>query len=308
MKAPSLHRSLEEYLTTRRALGFKLERAGKLLPLFVDYLDETGNAFITAKAALAWATLPQNVQPQQWAKRLIMVRGFAKYMQTLDPRTEVPSLELVPHRHVREQPYVYTADEIVNLLKAAQALSLPLMAATYTTLIGLLSVTGIRIGEAIALNDGDVDLHRDVLTIRKTKFGKSREVPVHMTTAEALTRYRDERKRRSPRRAESSFFVSTAGTRLLYQNVDIKFRDLVYTVGLHQRLPRPRIHDLRHTFAIRTVVAWHRAGDDVEARLPQLSTYLGHIGPASTYWYLSMVPDLREAAVARLEHALTKVP
>jgi integrase/recombinase XerD len=235
-----------------------------------------------------------------------MVRGFAKYMQTLDPRTEVPPLELLPYRHIRSQPYVYTADDVVALFKAAQALPLSLMAATYSTLIGLLSVSGIRIGEAIALDDRDVDLHRGVLTIRKGKFGKTREVPVHATTVEALISYRKERGRRAPSRKEPSFFVSTTGTRLLYQNVDLKFRELVYAVGLDKRRPRPRIHDLRHTFAIRTVIAWHRAGEDVEARLPLLSTYLGHIGPSSTYWYLSAVPELLEAATARLERALMK--
>ncbi len=307
MKNPNLHRVLEDYLATRRALGFKLERYHKLLPRFADYLTETGNSFITTKAALAWATLPQDAKPQWWAARLVMVRGFAKYMQALDPRTEVPPFELLPYRQIRSQPYVYTANDVVALLKVAQVLPLPLMAATYTTVIGLLSVTGIRIGEAIALDNGDVDLDSGMLTIRKSKFGKTREISVHATTADALTSYRQARERRSPSRNEPSFFVSTAGTRLLYQNVDLKFRELVYAVGLDKRRPRPRIHDLRHTFAIRTVIAWHRAGKDVEARLPQLSTYLGHIGPSSTYWYLSAVPELLEVATARLERALAKV-
>ena len=298
MKTPSLHRALEDYLATRRALGFKLERSHKLLPRFVDYLAEHGTPFITAKAAVAWATLPRHARPRWWAARLVMVRGFAKYMQVLDSRTEVPSPELLPYRHVRTQPYVYTPDDLSALLRAAQALSLSPMAASYTTLIGLLSVSGIRIGEAIALDDEDVDLSRGVLTIRKGKFGKTREVPVHATTVDALLGYRKQHRRPSSC-SQPSFFVSTAGTRLLYQNVDLKFRELV-SAGLDKRRPRPRIHDLRHTFAIRTVIAWHRAGEDVEARLPLLSTYLGHIGPSSTYWYLSAVPELLEAAMARL--------
>ncbi len=306
MTTPALHRQLEDYLAVRRALGFKLERSHKLLPRFVDYLAKADESFITTKSALAWATLPRHAQPRTWASRLVVVRGFAKYMLTLDPRTEVPPIELLPHRHVRVRPYVYTDADIASLLRAAQAQRLPLMAATYTTLIGLLSVTGMRIGEAIALDDGDVDLHHGLLTIRKGKFGKTREIPVHATTVDALRSCRKERRRRAPARNEPSFFVSTVGTRLLYQNVDIKFRELVYAVGLGEQRPRPRVHDLRHTFAIKTVIAWHRAGEDVEARLPLLSTYLGHIGPSSTYWYLSAVPELLEAATARLERALVK--
>jgi len=306
MTTPALHRTLEDYLAVRRALGFKLERSHKLLPQFVDYLAKANESFITTKTALAWATLPRNAQPRTWASRLVVIRGFAKYMLTLDPRTEVPPIELLPHRHVRVRPYVYTDADIASLLRAAQAQRLPLMAATYTTLIGLLSVTGMRIGEAIALDDGDVDLHRGLLTIRKGKFGKTREIPVHATTVDALMGYRKERKRRAPARREPSFFVSTVAKRLLYQNVDIKFRELVYAVGLGEQRPRPRVHDLRHTFAIKTVIAWYRAHEDVEARLPLLSTYLGHIGPSSTYWYLSAVPELLEAATARLERALVK--
>jgi len=308
MTTLDLHRALEDYLASRRALGFKLDRPHKLLPRFVDFLVETGNSCITTKASLDWATLPKTAQPRWWTARLLIVRGFAKYMQTLDPRTEVPPIELLCHRYVRSQPYVYTTDEVAALLDAANAVRLPLMAATYTSLIGLVSVTGMRIGEAIALDDEDVDLRRGVITIHKGKFGKTRELPVHATTVEALASYRKERSRREPPRKASSFFVSTAGTRLLHQNVDIKFRELVYAIGLGKRRPRPRIHDLRHTFAIKTVTAWYRAGVDVEAHMPLLSTYLGHVGPSSTYWYLSAVPELLEAATLRLERALARVP
>lgn len=302
----NLRDALQDYLAARRALGFKLERAHQLLPRFVDYLDDTVSDFITTKVAVAWATLPQDARPNWWAKRLVMVRGFAKYMQLLDPRTEVPPLEVLPIRRVRSRPYVYTDGDVTKLLEAAQAQPSALMAATYTTLIGLLSVTGMRIGEAIALDDGDVDLRDGVITVRKGKFGKTRQVPVHATTVEALSCYRKTRKRHSPSHKQPSFFVSTAGTRLLYQNVDERFRKLVYAVGLDKRQPRPRLHDLRHTFAIRTVIAWYRAGEDVEAQLPRLSTYLGHIEPSSTYWYLSAVPELLEVATARLERALAK--
>lgn len=306
MRDVVLRDALQDYLASRRALGFQLERAHKLLPQFVEYLGETGNSFINTKAAFAWATLPRDARPAWWAKRLVMVRGFAKYMQTLDPRTEVPPLEMLPASRIRLRPYVYSDEDVTKLLEAAQAQPSPLMASTYAALIGLLSVTGMRIGEAIALDDSDVDLTQGVITIRKAKFDKTRQVPVHATTVSALATYRNVRDRRSSRPNQPSFFVSTTGTRLFYQNVDARFRKLVYAVGLDMRRPRPRIHDLRHTFAVRTVIAWHRAGDDVEARLPLLSTYLGHVGPSSTYWYLSAVPELLEAATARLERALAK--
>lgn len=306
MSAHDLRGGLEDYLATRCALGFKLEKSHKLLPQFVDFLRDQGTPFITVKAALAWATAPRNATPRWWAQRLTIVRGFAKYMQALEPRTEVPPVELLAHQRVRRPPYVYSDADIIKLLHAAQTRRHPLVAATYTTLVGLLAITGMRIGEAIALDDRDVNLRSGVLTIRKGKFGKTREIPVHPTTVDALAAYRRERKRTAPSRNEPSFFVSTAGTRLLHQNVDESFRNLVCAIGLGERHPRPHIHDLRHTFAIKTVIAWHRAGEDVEARMPMLSTYLGHVGPSSTYWYLSAVPELLEVATARLERALMK--
>jgi integrase len=168
--------------------------------------------------------------------------------------------------------------------------------------LGLLAVSGLRTGEAIALDDDDVDLRRGVLVVRRTKFGKTREVPVHRTTIQALIEYLGDRNRLAPRRLSPSFFVSTATSRLIYQNVHETFLRLVYIAGLADRRPRrPRIHDLRHTFAVRTVLAWHRAGENVDAKLSTLATYLGHIGPSSTYWYLTAIPELLESATARLE-------
>jgi integrase len=295
----SLHRALEDYLRVRRALGFQLERAGKLLPDFLRYLDERGLSHVTTTAALAWATQPRDAQPAWWSARLLVVRGFAKYLQTIEPRTEVPSPELLPQHRARSKPYVYSAADITALLSATDTLRSPFRAATYKTLLGLLAVTGMRVGEAIALDDGDVQRRRS-LVIRKAKFGKSREVPLHASTVHALDLYRRERDQKVARRRVTSLFVSSHGTRLLYQNVHITFLRLVYEAGLGERKPRPTIHDLRHTFAIRTVLAWHRDGLDVEARLPLLSTYLGHINPSSTYWYLSAVPELLEAATLRL--------
>lgn len=296
----SLHRALEDYLRVRRSLGFQLERAGKLLPDFLRYLDERGLSYVTTTAALAWATQPRDAQPAWWSARLLMIRGFAKYLQTIEPRTEVPLPELLPHRRARSKPYVYSAADITALLSATDTLSSPFRMATYKTLLGLLAVTGMRVGEAIAIDDGDFQRRCSSLVIRKAKFGKSREVPLHASTVNALVRYRRERDQAIPRRRTTSFFVSGHGTRLFYQNVHLTFLRLVYEAGLGERKPRPTIHDLRHTFAIRTVLGWHRDRLDVEARLPLLSTYLGHISPSSTYWYLSAVPELLEAATLRL--------
>lgn len=303
-----LRRALTDYLAVRRALGFKLTHAGEMLPDFVGYLEKRRATFVTAVAAIAWATQPQDAHPNWWRKRMVIVRGFAKYLQTIDRRTEIPRLDHLPaHEGVRATPYVYTAADIAALLSATETLRTPLRVATYRTLLGLLAVTGMRVGEAIALDDRDFDRRRDVLVIRKTKFDKSREVPLHDSTVEALVRFQRDRNRLSPLRKTSSLFVSTAGSRLIYQNVHETFLKLVYAAGLGARRPhRPTIHDLRHTFAIRTVLDWYRDGVDVEARLPLLSTYLGHIGPSSTYWYLTAVPELLEAATVRLERSRVK--
>lgn len=303
-----LRRALTDYLRVRRTLGFKLKHAGTMLPDFVGYLEKRRAAFVTTVAAIAWATQPRDAHPNWWRKRLVVVRGFAKYLQTIDRRTEVPPLDHLPaHEGVRATPYVYTAADIAALLSASETLRAPLRIATYRTLLGLLAVTGMRVGEAIALDDRDFDRRRDVLVIRKTKFDKSREVPLHDSTVQALVRYQRDRNRLSPPRKTSSLFASTAGSRLIYQNVHETFLKLVYAAGLGDRRPhRPTIHDLRHAFAIRTVLDWYRDGVDVEARLPLLSTYLGHIGPSSTYWYLTAVPELLEAATARLERSRVK--
>jgi integrase/recombinase XerD len=302
----ALRRALAAYLRTRRARGFKSKRESELLPQFVAYLDEHGCSLVTTAAAIAWATQPRDAAPAWWTQRLVVVRGFAKYLQTIEPRTEVPSLDHLPHHRARSAPYVYSAADITALLSAADTLRSPLKMATYRTLLGVLAVTGMRVGEAVALGERDVDRRRATLVIRKAKFDKSREVPLHASTVAALDRYRHDRDRLAPRRSSSSFFISTVGSRLIYQNVHETFLQLIYAAGFGERRPRPTIHDLRHTFAIQTVLGWYRDGADVEARLPLLSTYLGHVGPSSTYWYLTAVPELLEAATIRLERSQVK--
>lgn len=306
----ALRNSLDEYLAVRRALGFKLERAAHLLPDFVAHLERHGARTITTELALAWAQQPPDGHPAWWAHRLGIVRVFAKHMQALDARTEIPAAELLPGRARRATPYLYSDHDIERLMQTAHKLRHPLRAGTYTTLIGLLTTTGLRVGEAIQLDRQDVDWKHRLLVIRNSKFGKSREVALHDSTLEALRAYAHLRDRLIPRSKVPSFFLSTAGTRLHYKNVHFTYLMLVRGAGLERRSAqcRPRPHDLRHTFAVRTLLDWYRAGVDVEARLPQLSTYLGHVDPGSTYWYLSAAPELFALVAQRLEKAMGVLP
>jgi integrase/recombinase XerD len=300
----TLRQALREYLELRRSVGFKLETAGHLLPKFIGYLERRGIGHITTELALAWAMLPRGKR-RLWAVRLSIVRGFARFLHARDPRSQIPPLDLLPQGRWRATPYLYSPDEIAALIRAARALHPPLMAATYATIIGLLAATGMRRGEAIALDRQDLDWQRGLLLVRNSKFGKSRELPLHPSTLDALRAYQQIRDRLSPRSLTTSFFVSLAGKRLLRHLVHKMFRRLCRTVGIVPRGPhcRPRIHDLRHTFAIRTMLAWYRSGADVERKLPLLSTYLGHFDPASTYWYLSAAPELLSLAARRLQRA-----
>jgi integrase/recombinase XerD len=301
----ALHRSLDHYLSIRRGLGFKLAGEGRLLADFVRFADQAGVHTLTVELALAWATLPPDGSPLWLARRLRAVRGFARYLQTLDPSTEIPPAELLPARSVRATPYLYSDAEIVALMAAARQLAPPLRAATFDTLIGLLAVTGLRIGEAMRLDRADVDWSNRLLTVRDSKYGKSREVLLHQTTIDALRSYSERRDRLCPRPQAPSFFISTRGTRLVHSTIYPTFRSLLRQAGLAQRSSscRPRVHDLRHSFAVSTLLGWYREGDDVPARMPLLSTFLGHVDPAATYWYLSATPELLTLAAKRLELA-----
>jgi integrase len=307
----ALPQALEQYLSTRQALGFKLRGYRSRLSDFVAYVDKVGATTITSEVALAWAVKPQNVHPYTWTVRLAMVSGFARYLNTLDPACEVPPADLLTHRRrPRPEPYLYSDAEVVALLDACSGLSPVLRAATYRTLFGLLAVSGMRVGEAIHLNRDDVDLERGLLVVWQGKFRKSREVPLQPSTVEALQAYRKRRDELRPRRKQASFFISTVGTRLCESAVRSTFAQLVRWAGLEPKSPacRPRIHSLRHTFAVATLLGWYRAGDDVMAKVPLLSTYLGHVGPVATYWYLQATPDLLAQAVGRLENFLEKEP
>jgi integrase len=294
--------ALEEYLALRRALGFILDAPCRALHSFVAYAEHEGAFSISTDLALKWAMLP-DCQPAQWANRLSMVRRFARYMSALDARTEIPPDGLLPHRFRRKCPYIYTEEEITHLIGAAQNLSSPLglRAATYSTLFGLLAVTGMRVSEPVALDRDDIDLTRGILIIRRTKFGKSRMLPLHATTVEALRHYHKLRDRVF--RNTKSFFVSERGIRLTVWSVRKTFILLSRQTGLRgpEDSRGPRLHDLRHRFAIETLLSWYRAGIDVERRMPELSAYLGHVHVNDTYWYISAVPELLQLATLRLE-------
>lgn len=299
-----LHLALADYLNLRRSLGYKLRRQEKLLNQFIKSFLDTGAPTITTQHALTWACQPKNACNNWWSYRLSAVRGFANYLHASDPTVEVPSPDLLPWRAHRAIPYLYREDEIVELINAAGMLSSPLRAATYQTLIGLLTVTGMRVGEAINLDRQDFDARNGTLIIREAKFNKTRELPLHPTAVTALKRYLTRRNRVSCAARSEALFISPTGSRLLYCNVHSTFQRLVSQVTLTQRTGRcrPRIHDLRHAFAVNALLDAYRDGSDTQQRLTLLSTYLGHANPASSYWYLSAAPELLTKAAERLEH------
>ncbi|HWD53108.1 MAG TPA: tyrosine-type recombinase/integrase [Acidimicrobiales bacterium] len=302
----ALEDRLSDYLTLRRSLGFKLERPGQLLAQFVAWMEEADESTITVDLAVAWAMQPVGADPIWWGARLHAVRIFAGYLQSIDPGTEIPPADLLPARSRRAEPFDYTDADIAGLLAAARSIHSPLRAATYETLIGLLAATGMRVGEALRLDRCDIDLTVGLLQVLGSKFGKSREVPLHPSVTTALANYTRVRARWCPRPVDPSFFVSTTGTRVIYQNVHTTFRHLVRMAGIEARSRRcrPRIHDLRHRFAVSTLLAWHSNGIEIGPMLPVLSTYLGHACPSSTYWYLHATPELFGLVAERLESAM----
>ena len=300
-----ISQAVDDYLRLRRGLGFKLRDESRVLQDFAAFLQRQGTTHITTRLAIRWATRPRNVHPSHWARRLTMVRLFAIHWRAHDPRTEVPPAGAIPGRCARARPYLYSKDEIRRLINAARGLRTKsgLRPKTYVTVFGLLTVTGMRVSEIIALDRDDMDLDRGVLTIRHTKFGKSRFVPVHPSTRRALRRYADQRDQVYPRPSTPSFFLGERGTRLTWWIVRWTFVQLSKQIGLRRPADShgPRLHDFRHRFAVETLLGWYRAGVDVEQRIPHLATYLGHTHVSDTYWYLSAVPELMQLVVARLE-------
>lgn len=300
--------ALTQYVALRRALGTKLEEPARTLGQFLDFLERERSEFITSELSLRWAVEPKNVQRATWARRLSMVRQFAAWLTTIDSRTEVPPHRLLTARRRRNKPHIFTELEIGRLMAEAGRLasSTGLRPLTYTTLIGLLAATGLRPGEALALDRSDVDLDSGILAIRQTKFGKSRFVPVSDTTRAALQDYARQRDIVGARRRTDAFLVSERGARLTGSATRRTFARISCVVGLRaetgtRRIGRgPRLQDFRHCFATRKLIEWYRAGLDVGRELPKLTTYLGHVDIAHTYWYLEAVPELLQLATERL--------
>jgi integrase/recombinase XerD len=299
----ALSDAARDYLRLRNRLGHELAEHHRQLPRFVAFLDAAGLPTVTVAAALAWAQGPDVDPASSMApRRMTVARGFARYLAGLDDHTEVPPPGLIAGRRRWRGPFIYDPADIAALMAQAHRLHHPLLATTYETVIGLLAATGLRIGEAIRLDRTDIDRDDAVLTIRESKFGKTRMVPLLESTLAALEDYARTRDQLCPHPATTSFFVSTTGTRLIYPVVQQRFRQLCDNADIGTDAERrPRLHDLRHTFAVRTLLDWYRAGVNVEARLPILSTYLGHRDPRSTYWYMSAAPDLLRLAADRLE-------
>jgi integrase/recombinase XerD len=307
----TLRRAVEDYIALRRQLGFKLTHAHRQLRQFVSFMQARRIPFITTEAALEWTMCPRSADPTYLAQRLGVVRCFARHHCAADPRTQIPPIDLLRRRPRRARPYLYSEQDIERLLSATQGLRPMggLRRATYATLLGLLIVTGMRVSEALALGLKDVDLHEGLLTIRKTKFGKTRLVPLHPSARRALQQYARQRDALVGRRA-THFFVSSQGQPLVAENVWKTFRLLRRRVGLHasERWDTPTLHHFRHRFATESLLRWYRAGDDIESRLPILSTFLGHVCTSSTYWYLSCNPELMGQAMRRLEQRWGESP
>jgi integrase len=304
---PTMVRQAKEYLLLRRTLGYKMQSPGRLLLQFAKYLDRSGHrGSFTTEMALRWANLPENVSRGYRAKRLSVVRCFARYLAARDGRTEVPDRHLVPRAYVRPQPHIYSQRELEQLLAATGRLrpTYPLKRLLYRTLFGLLACTGLRVSEALKLYAADVDLEHGVLRIEMTKFKKSRLVPLHPTATRALRHYAELRYGQWPVNDDRPLFVNGYGNRLTYRTVRLVFerlRDMLDWKKGNGEWPRPRIHDLRHTFACRRLLSWYRQGKNVHNLVVSLSTYLGHGRVTNTYWYLTATPELLAIAGGRFE-------
>lgn len=306
-----VRKGLQQYLALRGGLGFELRNIRWALNQFVGFLEAEGVSRITTKLALRWATNPAGVQPATWAWRLMIVRRFAAWFSALEPQTEVPPQGLLPHHYRRRPPYIYRTRQIAQLVQTAALLSSPggLRGRTYSTLFGLLAVTGMRISETVSLDREDVNLAEGILVLRKAKFGKSRLVYVHASTQTALRAYAEARDRFRPCPQSRAFFLLERGTRITKGIAEWTFAQVSRKVGLRppgrSHGQGPRLHDMRHSFASRTLINWYRAGLDVDREIPKLASYLGHRSIRDTYWYIEAVPALLRLATQRLEGRTT---
>ncbi|MGH7918423.1 MAG: tyrosine-type recombinase/integrase [Candidatus Dormibacteraceae bacterium] len=301
----ALGRHLDEYLRLRQMLGHDLADAHRLLPRFVKQLDDRGIDHVTIDAALEWS-LGRDVPAGSTVpgRRMMAVRGFARYLSGIDPRSEIPPAGMVRIPQRWRPPFIYAEADVMALIEQIPwSIPHPLRAATYETLIGLLAATGLRVGEALRLDQRDIDWSDGVLHVRRSKFQKSRLVPLLPSTVDALERYAHRRRELLPDPSSDSFFVSLRGTRIIYECVWPTHRMLCEQAGVGASSPiRPRVHDHRHSFAVKTLLGWYRNGVDVQSRLSWLSTYLGHREPRYTYWYLSAAPELLAHAARLLDN------
>lgn len=308
----SLQVRVGDYLAERRRLGFELGTMGLALASFARYAASVHHrGTLTVDLMTEWARHDKRNRdnPQTWARRLKLLRPFARYLRQFDPYTEVPDESVFGPVPGRAAPHIYREAEIVDLLAVARGLQPRggLRPATFETLFGLIASAGLRISEALDLLDADVDLKFATLTVRQTKFAKSRQLPLHPSTVEALERYRCLRIRQVRTTTETPFFVATRG-RLLGQRLGDRqvrrvFNDLRDQLGWVNRGAHagPRIHDLRHSFAVRRLMLWHAQGIDVDQAMLSLSTYMGHAKVSNTYWYLTAVPELMALASGKFE-------
>jgi integrase len=299
----SLDQHLKDYLALRRGLGFKLRLADCLLRQFIGFAKDNRVSHVTTDLAISWATQPTTAQPATWADRYRTLRLFAKYLSTVDVRTEVPPAGLLSQRRHRKSPCLYTDEEVIAVIRTASKLPSPkrLRGMSLSTFFGLVAATGMRVGEAVALNRDDVSLSDGLLTIHHPKGGRTRLVPIHASTYLALQRYQRLRNRICPQPNSPSFFLTEQGIRFNPATIRSWFARVSRQTGLRGPADRrgPRLHDLRHRFAIQAVLRWYRAGQNAEVHMPALSTYLGHRHVSGTYWYLSATPELLQEATRR---------
>jgi integrase len=292
--AASLGERVEEYLRLRRALGYQLRNGGHHLAEYARYPGKAGETSVTVQNAVTWARLRQDVRPVTWSHRLRAVRGFAAWLRTVDPATEVPPAGMFPARWKRPAPFIFSDGDIARMAAACGSLRPRFRSATYTALFGLVAVSGVRIGEALSIPVAGIDLDAGLLPVRPAKSRRERILPLHPTTVAALAGYEELRAREHP--GATTFFASVRGTRLWPDRVMDAFREACAIAGIPGR---PRIHDLRHSLAVATLLDWYRSGEDIAAQMPALSGYLGHVSPESTYWYISAVPELMQLAAGR---------
>jgi integrase len=289
---------VEKYLSHRRSLGYKLKTEGQMLLNFARYADDSGHRGpLNHEIALRWSTLPSNADRLYHARRLEVVRGFAKYQIAWEPKTRIPHRHILGPAHRRNTPHIYTAEQIHQLLKSASFLSGDLRPLTYQTLFGLLACCGLRISETLNIRVHEVDLQNGVITISKSKYHQSRFVPLHPSAISPLKRYVCQRQLLFP--AAEFFFVSDRGCRFAYSTVQTTFRQLTRDFISNSGRRYVRLHDLRHTFACRVLLRWQQSKKGAQGRIPILSRYLGHLSVTDTYWYLTAIPELLTSAAKK---------